>query len=540
MGRHATTVFNWGRIEWLYEPDTADTANPISIGIQTISPGRTQAKHVHHGDEQFLYVLSGTGREVINGKASIKGAGSFFHIAEGFMHETENIGDEPLRELIISTPANHESHAAVDAAPSHAGISQHKFFSDVEKSPGLKEIFRNFTDKHGLPVAYFNMNGKAIVRAGNFPERCHLCKTGNKNRIDCAIYSMQDSGSDLRYTKPKVFVCKHGLSVILCTVVCGANAAGMIKGGHMMIVPEDLPEGSVVSSLFNMPHELPDTQFYSKARVNAVLKQFERLNKEVGDYYNRLSWSFEVARRESSLKKIMNEGESLRETLRSKTEQVLNIRISNHFLFNTLNAIGSMAVAENAFDTYDAILNLSNMFRYTLRTDYRPVRLSEEIAGLRDYLNLQQLRFGDRISVSIRIPEEISHLELPFHCLQPIVENSFIHGFKDSEKPLRISVTGKLMGDRAFLTVTDNGAGMDKESLNNLRRGIKANGGADASGLSMMYEKLKSCYSDGFAFKVRSAPHKGMRVEITLPLTADMGRDNGRMRVVGDEKSGNC
>jgi LytS/YehU family sensor histidine kinase len=199
---------------------------------------------------------------------------------------------------------------------------------------------------------------------------------------------------------------------------------------------------------------------------------------------------------------------------------MLDIRINNHFLFNTLNAIGSMAVAENAFNTYDSILSLSHMLRYTFRIDHRLVRLSEEISSLKYYLKLQKLRFEDSVRVNIDIPEEINSLELPFHCLQPIVENSFVHGFKDREKPFRILVTGKRVENRAFIAVADNGAGMEKEALGLLRTSIKTPRDADnPSGLAMMHAKLKSYYEGDFSFKIKSSPQKGMRVEISLPLT---------------------
>jgi quercetin dioxygenase-like cupin family protein/signal transduction histidine kinase/ligand-binding sensor protein len=515
-------IFDWGRIEWLYEPNFEDTANLISIGIQTISPGKMQAKHIHHGDEQVLYILSGTGRQTINGRESLKGPGSIFHITAGSVHETENTGTEPLRELIISIPANHEMHLATETEPFSVEILQREFFNEVEKHPALDEIFRSFTEKLGLPVAYFNRDSEIIIKAKDFPDMCRQCNAGKKDRddnINCALYDIRDRNPNPQYTKPTVFVCKHGLSVIMCSVVCGKEQVGMIKGGHMKIAPEDLPDLSAAQAHVEALQGPSDTQFYSKARVNAVLKQFERMNREVGDLYNALSLSFEASRRESTLKKIMDEGETLRETLRSKTEQMIDIRINNHFLFNTLNAIGSMAVTENAFNTYSSILSLSNMFRYTLRTGHRLVRLSEEINGLEEYLNLQKLRFGDSVRVNINIPDEINFVELPFHCLQPIVENSFIHGFKYRDKPLSILVAGKLTENYAFITVSDNGVGMEKEALVHLRKAIKTDNGAESPfGLAMMYEKLKFYFEDDFSFKVRSAPQKGMRVEIKLPL----------------------
>ncbi|MDR2609889.1 MAG: histidine kinase [Clostridiales Family XIII bacterium] len=539
MNEHITKDFDWGRIEWLYEPHFEDTANLISIGIQTILPGKKQARHIHHGDEQVLYVLSGAGRQKINGKESLKGVGSIFHISAGSVHETENIGAGPLRELIISIPANHEMRAPAYTEPFAAEILQREFFNEVEKNPGLKEIIGSFTDKLGLPVAYFNRDGKVIIRAKNFPAMCKKCRTGEKGRIDCSIYDVQDDFKNPQYTKPTVFVCKHGLSIILSSVVCGQELVGMIKGGHMRIAPEDFPDQNSAPIGVDKDSGPSDTQFYSKARVRAILKQFERLNREVSDYYNTLAWSFVAARHESTLKKIIDEEETLKETLRSKTEQVLNIRINNHFLFNTLNAIGSMAVSENAFRTYDSILSLSDMFRYTLRTDNQLVHLSDEIRGLMDYLNLQKLRFGDAVRINIKISEEIDALYLPFHCLQPIVENSFVHGFKDRGQPLRITVSGKKIEDRALIAIEDNGSGMERDALLRLRSAIKQSEGRDPSGLAMTCEKLQRYYNDDFTFKVKSASPRGLRVEITLPFSAGTGESKGKEDTASDETGNN-
>jgi quercetin dioxygenase-like cupin family protein/ligand-binding sensor protein len=517
MNEHITKDFDWGRIEWLYEPQTEDTSNLISIGLQTILPGKMQTQHIHHGDEQVLYVLSGTGRQAINGRESLKSSGSIFHIVAGSVHETENTGDAPLRELIISIPANHETHMTPDAESFSAEILQREFFDEVEKNPDFKEIFRSFTGNLGLPVAYFNRDGKAVIRAKNFPDMCQRCRAESDGSVDCAIYGKPRSGKAPRYTEPTVFVCRHGLSIILSSVVCGKEQVGMIKGGHIRIAPEDVPLRSSAPARTDTDFGPSDTQFYSKARVKAILKQFERLSREVSDYYNARAWSFEANRRELTLQRIINEEETLRQTLRSKTEQVLNIRINNHFLFNTLNAIGSMAVAENAFHTYDSILNLSNMFRYTLRTDNRLVRLSDEIRGLMDYLDLQKLRFGDSVRVNVRIPEEIGALRLPFHCLQPIVENAFIHGYNDGKKPFRVTVSGKRIVGGALIAIEDSGSGMEKEALRLLRTAIKNNDSENPSGLAMTYEKLKLYYEDDFAFKIKSAPKGGLRVEIILP-----------------------
>ncbi|MDR3364353.1 MAG: histidine kinase [Clostridiales Family XIII bacterium] len=259
------------------------------------------------------------------------------------------------------------------------------------------------------------------------------------------------------------------------------------------------------------------TQFYSKARVTAVLKQFERLRREVAGFYAVQIREDAYSRRESALNEAIREDEALKESLRQTTERVLNIRINNHFLFNTLNAIGSLAVREDAFDTYEALLILSKLFRYTLKADDHAVRLRDEIAYVEDYLSLQKLRFVGDFCTDISIPAELADFEMPFQCLQPIIENAFIHGFRERGKPFSIRIAAKPMRFGALIRISDSGVGMGRAALRALHEAIGAGyGGSNPNGLAMVNEKFRLFYGNRFSMRFKSAPGDGFAVEISI------------------------
>ena len=95
--------YEWGTIEWLTDQSRV-SGEMLDIGITHIYPGRSQEKHIHYGDEQWLYVLSGKGISSIDEEISEIGPGDFLHIPAGAAHETKNDTTVPLIELLISYP----------------------------------------------------------------------------------------------------------------------------------------------------------------------------------------------------------------------------------------------------------------------------------------------------------------------------------------------------------------------------------------------------------------------------------------------------
>jgi quercetin dioxygenase-like cupin family protein/ligand-binding sensor protein len=527
MSEHTSrTQFDWGQIEWIYEPEV-DSSDIISIGIQTIEPGKEQTEHVHTAEEQVLCVLSGEGTQRINEDEMTKEPGAIFHIASGSVHQTTNTGEEPLRELIISIPAHYGRSFLPNLNTILPRNAMDAFLSKINVNPELDDLFKSFTSLLALPVAYFDRVNKMIIRSEKLPPRCALCQSLKDGTSSCSLYDVRDSIESPNYIKPTAFICPHGLSVIVCSIVVNGEMVGMLKGGHIVIFPEDIPTiegGDTDVSLRIDDGENDAPLFYSKARVNAILKQFERLSVALTDFFAIKLRDYQIATRETALRNIRNQDKILKEALRSSEECVLNIRMNNHFLFNTLNAIANLAVSENDFRTYSAVLSLTNMFRYSLQKSTSNVSLSDEISYLTSYLELQELRFGKKFHVEMSIDRTMLTKQVPFNCLQPIVENSFRHGFSDANTCLKIRISAS-MADRGRIRISidDNGAGMSKEDFDALKQRVHGAGDSpDASGgIAMVYSKFKHHYGNDFVFILDSKPLEGMHVLFELPDSAE-------------------
>jgi len=513
--------FDWGKVEWIYEPDNINSFNVMNIGIYTILPGKGQKRHIHYGDEQLLFVLSGKGKQLIGDIISSKEAGSLFHIEAGLVHETINTGNEPLMELVISIPANYENSMFLENNASTTRDNKEKYVKTIEINDEIKNIYDGFAHSLKIPISIFDKDGNAIIEGKGFPYVCETrCKI-SESINNCCMYNTQDNYANLQYSEPTAFTCPYGLSVIIMSTVCNGEVIGIIKGGHIIISQNNSNNEPDAFSDNNLSDESGQPmQFFSKASMKALFQQFKKLNKYILNYYILKNKDIELDKKEEIIQDISRHEIILQESLKSTQEKVLSIQINNHFLFNTLNAIASLAFKENAIKTYDSIINLSKMFRYTLKTGSNFVTLKDEMEYLANFIDLQKLRFGDRLRIKSSISLEIVSVIIPFNCLQPIVENCFIHGFKNKKGRLLIEVNGKRDKNLAIIEICDNGTGMGEKDVEILNRKIRGNYKDEVlSGLMMIYSKLYLFYKEKLSFEISSSPNKGTKVRIVLQMS---------------------
>ncbi|HWR61397.1 MAG TPA: histidine kinase, partial [Clostridia bacterium] len=488
---------DWGRIEWIYEPEYDNSTNIMHIGITTLFPGMRQTRHVHYGDEQFLYVLSGKGHQLIGDEVTIIEPGSNCHIEAGSVHETINMGNEPLVQLLISIPANFDSSLPLQdrASALHPGAEGQEAEIKIDNKIGI--IYDGLINSLKIPLSIFDEEDKVVIEGRDYPEYCrHKCSIG-ENLHNCCMYDIRDNYSSPHYRNPSAFICPYGLTVFVIPIQLRDRTIGFIRGGHLGTSPDS-------------PDYIPE------ARMKAILIQIKKLSKSIVDYYVFESTELQLGKKEEIIQDISRHEMLLEESLKSTQEKVLSIQMNNHFLFNTLNALAGLAVKENAFKTYESIISLSKMFRHSLKTGSTLVTLKDELDYAIDFVELQKLRYGERLKVNFSIAEEIKDILLPFHCLQPILENCFVHGFKDKTDELLIEVSGIMEQNNIVIEIRDNGGGIDAKTERALNGMLKqSNAGEVPSGLMMIYSKLQLYYNRDFTFEISGGANKGTSVKLT-------------------------
>ena len=188
--------------------------------------------------------------------------------------------------------------------------------------------------------------------------------------------------------------------------------------------------------------------------------------------------------------------------------KTLEAELHPHFLFNTLHAISTLVHRDP--DSADRMISrLSDLLRITFdRTGEPKVSLKEEIDFLQKYLDIEQTRFQDRLTVHVNVEPDALDGEVPRMILQPIVENAIKHGIAGRHGGNQIQILAGRDGDRLWMQVRDNGGGLQVRTLKALRTGV---------GLSNTRARLDCLYGRHYRLEF-SDKHGGLSVLIAIPF----------------------
>jgi LytS/YehU family sensor histidine kinase len=199
----------------------------------------------------------------------------------------------------------------------------------------------------------------------------------------------------------------------------------------------------------------------------------------------------------------------LSEQLSKVQLDALRRQMEPHFMFNSLNAISGL-VRDNRNDAaVEMIVALSEFLRRAAEDSNRPqVLLEQEVAHLRQYLQIQQARFAERLQVTLDIPAELLSAQVPSLILQPLVENAIKHGIAKRAQGGTIRVAAESCGGRLHLSVGNDGPGLPADW----------DAGRTGIGMSNLRTRLQILYGTGFDLSLRNQDSGGVRACVSLPL----------------------
>ncbi|MBB4838411.1 sensor histidine kinase YesM [Sphingomonas kyeonggiensis] len=190
---------------------------------------------------------------------------------------------------------------------------------------------------------------------------------------------------------------------------------------------------------------------------------------------------------------------------------MLRYQLNPHFLFNTLNSISTLVLLKQTERANIMLSRLSSFLRYTLANEPTAhVTLAQEAETLKLYLEIEKMRFDDRLRPVFEIDERVAKARLPSLLLQPLVENAIKYAVTPQEEGAEITVSARLAGERVQITVSDTGPGLiEAKQRPTLSTGV---------GLANIKERLAQAFGPDHRFEARSDPGKGFSVEIEIPF----------------------
>ncbi|PYI51582.1 cache domain-containing sensor histidine kinase [Paenibacillus flagellatus] len=270
-------------------------------------------------------------------------------------------------------------------------------------------------------------------------------------------------------------------------------------------------------------------------RIVMLLRQIRKIEDERWDVRPPAGDGDEVGvlhdhlyRMSQTMQKLIQEKYQVEVSKKTAELRALQAQINPHFLYNTLDLIHWMALKQRAPDISDVVGRLAKFFRLSLSRGRDIITLGEELEHVRTYLDIQNRRFGDSIGQVYEIEPGIETCATVKIMLQPIVENAILHGIQEREdKRGTIRIAGRRDGGDIELVVEDDGVGMDRETLERIRRRDPGTG----YGVHNVAEKIRLYYGDRYGIAYESEPGRGTRVTIRIPAVARSGAE------AGDERS---
>jgi signal transduction histidine kinase len=277
------------------------------------------------------------------------------------------------------------------------------------------------------------------------------------------------------------------------------------------------------AALWREIHTLLFQMYYSAQATGVVSARFVRIpfGTFLYDGFVLLAWSLlyvaindwmelEEQRERAAKAEAMAHAARLR---------ALQSQLEPHFLFNTLNAISTLVVEGHSLDAARMIARLSDFLRLTLEAKDTPeIPLAEELEFVRRYLEIEQVRFGSRLHVTIAAAPQAMSGMVPALVLQPLVENAVKHGVLTREQGGSVWVTAEQNNGSLRICVADDGPGLPKDGV--AVRGV---------GLTNTATRLSELYGDGSRFSLDSSSSGGTAATIEIPFrsVASKGAGNG-------------
>jgi two-component system, LytTR family, sensor kinase len=209
---------------------------------------------------------------------------------------------------------------------------------------------------------------------------------------------------------------------------------------------------------------------------------------------------------------------------------MLRYQLNPHFLFNTLNSISTLVLLKQTEPANAMLSRLSSFLRYTLvNPPTGRVTVAQEIDTLKLYLDIERMRFEERLRTRFDIDDEAREAVLPSLLLQPLVENAIKYAVSSQESGAEISVSAQRKADRLRITVADTGPGVPFGVDPDAVIGVAHQGTtvdtrhSTGVGLANIRERLAQAYGEEQRFEIRSRPHEGFAVIIELPFETAEG-----------------
>lgn len=195
--------------------------------------------------------------------------------------------------------------------------------------------------------------------------------------------------------------------------------------------------------------------------------------------------------------------------------QALQSQINPHFLYNTLEYIRMYALSKQQKELAEVVYAFSSLLRNNT-TQEKTTTIKKELSFCEKYVYLYQMRYPDRVAYFFNVDPDLWEMEIPKFCIQPLVENYFVHGIDYTQNNNAISVKAYREGEDICILVNDNGKGMTEKRLEEVRKNLTKEEEGNSIGLRNVYFRLKHFFKDQLEMTIESRQGEGTEILIRI------------------------
>lgn len=395
--------------------------------------------------------------------------------------------------------------------------------SEVINIDVLQSIQDKFAEATGLAAVIVDRDGIPVTNCSRFTSFCKTIRYCEKGFQKCTLSDSQGGIRAKEEGKSAPYVCESGLIDMAAPIILENRFIGTILCGQI-ILEEDGREKTLERvkertkdidiDFDTIKRKFNDIEVLPKSRIVAATEFLSITANYIAEMGLANIYQQELLEESRSRRQ-------LEEHLRTKKLQILQSQVNPHFLFNVLNSIARLSLIEGASETEDMVYALSDLLRYSLRNVEEVVKLEEELNCVKDYITIQQKRYKDKFDFVIDIEEEFMDINIPLLTIQPLLENSIIHGFKEKATG-RVEIKAEKNEKMISISVIDNGLGMKKNFSEDLldsrtKNKDKITSHITGIGINNVHQRLKHYFGEEYGLEINSEINNGTEVKINLP-----------------------
>lgn len=368
-----------------------------------------------------------------------------------------------------------------------------------------------------------NTDADYVIISDNFDNAIY---SSNNSLIDSAgKYTLKINSKNVTYMNKKSYyvsvnnIMPNNIKVITMTsiamlrqilvfgvaIICFIGFFAIL----LMIILADKMTNKNISALETLSHAIDKCADENlEYRINLdTFEEFKILYEKFNNMMTKVKYLIEKNKEISDRKRIME-------------IKHLEGQLNPHFMFNVLETL-HYEILLSPNEAAKMLVSFAKLMRYSINYGSNEVELKTDIEYVKNYLMLQKVRYNNRLQYNICIDEELMNYKIPKLIIQPIVENSLVHGMKDSSL-LSINIIGKIIGDTIEISIIDDGKGMEEECVQRLINTLKdENAMPEHIGLYNVNRAIKLLYGNEYGLDIYSKCGSGTKVILKMPIVRD-------------------